>query len=263
MNQSVMKAIRLLDLFTEEDQELSLKQIADNARMPKPTAYRLLSSLEQAGMLEKIKESEHDSRYRLGLKLLELGHLVAGQLEIRQVALPLMEQLAHHINEVIHLVIVNQDEAVYIEKVDSTRAIRLHTRIGKRSPLYLGSGPKLLLAHLPQDRQEHILSARQLAQPANGSNLTAPLLKAELRKIREEGYAFSEGEQDVETTGISYPIYDYESGVAAALAVSGLSSHFEGENLERIKEAVRDTADRISTRLGFRNMNILEGVRET
>ncbi|MYL60899.1 helix-turn-helix domain-containing protein, partial [Virgibacillus halodenitrificans] len=135
MNQSVIKALKLLDLFTEENPELTLKDIADRSRLPKPTAYRMLTALEVSGFLYKTKETEHDSKYRLGLKLLELGQLVSDNLEVRGIALPFMKQLAEEINEVIHLVIVNGSEATYIEKVESTRALRLYTRIGKSSPL--------------------------------------------------------------------------------------------------------------------------------
>src|SRR5699024_10551589 len=119
-------------------------------------------SLEATHFLEKTKESTHDSKYRLGIKLLELGQLVSHQLELRRTSLPYMEDLMQEISEAVHLVIVSQDEAIYIEKVESNRALRLYTRIGKRSalllslrlytrigkrsPLYVGSGPRLLLA---------------------------------------------------------------------------------------------------------------------
>src|SRR5699024_5491908 len=108
--------------------------------------------------LYKTKDSEHDSRYRLGLKLLELGEIVSNQLELREISLPYMEQLAEDINEVIHLVIMHHNKAVYIEKVDSTRALRLYTRVGKSLPLYKGSGPKLLLAFLSRERQIEIIN---------------------------------------------------------------------------------------------------------
>src|SRR5690625_1991232 len=104
MNQSVIKALGILDLFVEE-KELSLQEIADMSEIPKPTAYRLLSTLENCGMLYKVKVSTHDSRYGLGLKLLELGNLVSERLELREIAVPYMEKLAEEINEVIHLVI--------------------------------------------------------------------------------------------------------------------------------------------------------------
>ncbi|WP_047981829.1 IclR family transcriptional regulator [Ornithinibacillus contaminans] len=244
MNQSVRKALNLLNLFDEHNNELTLKAIAERANLPKPTAYRLLSALESMNFVYKLKEGEHDSRYRLGLKLLELGQLVSDQLEVRRVAYPFMEDLALEINEAVHLVVVNQMEATYIEKVESKKAIRLYTRIGKNSPLYIGSGPKLLLAHLPEEKQQEILEQADGIEQGEFRN--------ELYRIREEGYSYSIGEQDENTTGISYPIYDYRNHVIAALTVSGLSTYFEGENVEAIKTKTKATAEMISSKLGFR-----------
>lgn len=251
MNQSVIKAMKLLHLFTEGTPELTLKEIATKADMPKPTAYRLLSALEASNMLYKTKENEHDSRYRLGLKLLELGQIVSEQLELRDIALPFMEKLAEEINEVIHLVIINQDEATYIEKVESTRALRLFTKIGKSVPLYIGSGPKLLLAYLSEEKQDTILNAAKLHPIREQYPIDKKKLKKELAHIREKGYAYSIGEQDADTTGVSYPLYDYSNQVIAALTVSGLSSYYEGESLERIKLITAQTAQNISKELGY------------
>lgn len=245
MNQSVKKALNLLNLFDEKNYELSLKDIAKRANLPKPTAYRLLSSLEAMNYVYKIKENEHDSRYRLGLKLLELGQLVSDQLEVRRIAYPYMEKLAYDIQEAVHLVVLNHQEATYIEKVETNKAIRLYTRIGKSSPLYIGSGPKLLLAHIQKQKQEEILNLA-------GTSINREKMEKELRRIRTEGYSYSIGEQDENTTGISYPIYDYRNNVIAALTVSGLSTYFEGENLQQIKTKTEETAARISRKLGFR-----------
>ncbi|MFD1019374.1 IclR family transcriptional regulator [Thalassobacillus hwangdonensis] len=252
MNQSVLKALKLLDLFSEEKTEITLKEASEMTKMPKPTVYRLLSTLEQAQFLMKTKESEHDSRYSLGLKLMELGHLVSDQLELRKIALPYMEALAQEINEVVHLVIVHQQKATYIEKVESTRALRLFTRVGKSSPLYIGSGPKLLLAYMDEDEQQQILEEADLLKLSDHDPIDESELMEELLEIKEKGYAFSLGEQDLETTGISYPIYDFRGNVIAALAISGLSSHFEGENLLLIKHHAEDTAASISAQLGYK-----------
>ncbi|MBS4174998.1 IclR family transcriptional regulator [Bacillus sp. FJAT-49736] len=249
MNQSIIKALSLLDLFTDSRQELSLKEITEEVGLPKSTVYRLLASLEYSGFIAKTKESENDSRYKLGLKLMELGFLVADQLELRKIALPHMKKLASEINEVVHLVISNQNEAVYIEKVESTRALRLHTRIGKRSPLYLGSGPKLLLAYMSDERKN--LSLEEIQQYRKINSLT--FLK-ELQQIVEKGYAVSYGEQDIGTIGISFPIYDYKRKVIASLAVSGPTSRFEGENMDFIKEMTAITAENISQELGFKDI---------
>ncbi|OZU87726.1 IclR family transcriptional regulator [Virgibacillus indicus] len=252
MNQSVIKALKLLDLFTEDTQELTLKEISNRANIPKPTAYRLLSSLEASNFLYKTKETEHDSRYRLGLKLLELGKLVSDNLEIRGVALPFMQQLSQDINEVVHLVIVNHNQATYIEKVESSRALRLYTRIGKNSPLYIGSGPKMLLAYLTEMRQAEILDESELTSLNTDKVIDRKELMRELDRIRRDGYAYSIGEQDADTTGISYPIYDIHGQVIAALTVSGFSKHFEGDNLQLIKGKTKQTAKLISEQLGYR-----------
>lgn len=252
MNLSVIKALKLLDLFTDDVQELSLKEISVKSALPKPTAYRLLTALESCDFLHKTKEHEHDSRYRLGLKLLELGHMVSNQMELRGIALPFMEKLAQDINEAIHIVIVNQNEATYIEKVDSNRAIRLYTRIGKSSPLYVGSGPKLLLAYLPTEKQTEILGKEELIRLGDLQPIDKKRLWDELETIRSEGYAYSVGEQDPETIGISYPLYDHRNQVVAALTVSGLATHFEGENLISIKTKTAETARTISEKLGYR-----------
>lgn len=252
MNQSVNKALQILDLFIEEAGELTLHEISEKTKIPKSTAYRILTTLESSDMLYKTKQSTHDSRYRLGLKLLELGHLVSDQLELRGIALPFMEELASEINEVVHLVIVNQNKATYIEKVESKRALRLFTKIGKSLPLYLGSGPKLLLAYLPEEKQKEILADPELYSLTDDKPIDKERLWQELAKIRKNGFAFSIAEQDEDTTGVSYPIFNYHNKVVASLAVSGLSSYFEGEQLEMIKLKTEETARNISKELGYR-----------
>ena len=258
MNQSVVKALRLLDFFDEKHTEWSLRDLALKADLPKPTAYRLLSSLEHVGFL--MKTEEQDPKYRLGLRLLELGNLVANQLDQRRVAKPYMEELGEDINEAVHLVIRNENQATYIEKVDSSRAIRLFTQVGKSSPLYIGSGPKLLLAFLSQTEQKTILAQEPLRSMKNDQPIDPATLTEELKKIRKQGFAVSYGEQDEDTIGISYPVYDHHGEVSCALTVSGLAQHFEGQSMEDKKERIKETAKQISIALGApKNDRIKEG----
>lgn len=252
MNKSVIKALKLLDYFTDETPERTLKEITKVAKIPKPTVYRMMKSLEYCGYIIKTKESEHNTTYRLGLKLLELGHRVSEQLEIRKVALPYMKELGTTLNEVVHLVVEHNNEAVYIEKVESNRVLRLYTKIGKRSPLYLGSGPKLLLAFSDEKKQHEILHHQPLSQLTNDLPVDKNVLYQQLKMIRQNGYAMSVGEQDKETTGVSYPVFDYHGKVIAAIAVSGLSIHFTGDALDKIKLATKKCTEHISAQLGYR-----------
>lgn len=244
MNQSVLKALTLLDLFQGENNKLSLKEIAEQAAMSKPTTYRLLAALEQKGYVSKV-EGQESGTYCLGLKLMELGNLVASRIEIRQIALPFMQALAKEINEVVHLVIKNHDQATYIEKVESRRALRLYTKVGKSVPLYLGSGPKLLFAYLPETKQQEIMQRLELPLEKKEN------VMQELRDIRKNGFAYSVGEQDEDTTGISYPVFNHYHDMVASLTISGLSTRFCGENLQKLKKDTKQAANRISEKLGY------------
>lgn len=249
MNQTVINALQLLDYFMGEPYELSLHEIYKKTNMSKPTVYRLLSSLEYCGFLTKVKVSDRDIRYRLGLKLLEFGNMVAEQLDFRKIALPFMKELRDEINEIVHLVVLDGDQATYIEKVESSQTIRLYTRVGKSTPLYAGSGPKLLLAFLPEAHQEKVISKLELDPLTENTIVDKNQLRQELKNIRKQGYAISDGEQNMETIGISYPIRDYTGDVAGALSVSGPSNRFQTKR-SLIMEKTRSMACRISRNLG-------------
>ncbi|AXF56746.1 IclR family transcriptional regulator [Salicibibacter kimchii] len=252
MNQSVLKALKLLDFFTDQERELSLSEITTRADMSKPTVYRLLASLEECGFLRKVKNSDQDIRYSLGLKLLELGYIVSEQLELRNVALPHMRDLCKAINEIVHLVIVDGDQATYIEKVESSQALRLYTRIGKSSPLYIGSGPKLLFAYMPKDEQEKILETLEMKPLTPNTYTNKEEFRKNLRIIYEQGLSISHGEQDLDTTGISYPVKDISGEVIAAITVSGPTTRFQKDRKSFIKEETEKAAFEISRNLGFK-----------
>ncbi|GEN32572.1 MULTISPECIES: IclR family transcriptional regulator [Aneurinibacillus] len=258
MNQSVIKALKLLDFFLGEKKELTLSEIATKSNMPRPTVYRLLTSLEVCGFLAKTKNTEQDVRYHLGLKLLELGNIVLEQLELRTVALPWMRKLCADINEAVHLVILDGDEAVYIEKVESSHAVRLHTRVGKRSELYIGSGPKLLLAYLPKAEQETLMEKMTFTKLTPHTIGNKETLYKEIEKIRRNGYSISRSEQDEETIGVSYPILDYTHKVVAALTVSGPTTRMQEKVEEIIRKKTKETASRISRELGYIEAKVLE-----
>jgi IclR family transcriptional regulator, KDG regulon repressor len=251
----VIKALQLLDLYTSGESELSLADITKKVNLPKPTVYRLLSSLEACGYLKKVKKSDLDIRYKLGMKLLELGNVVMENLELRKIALPHMQKLNTEIDEFIHLVILDSNEAVYIEKVESKQDLRLFTRIGKRSPLYLGSGPRLLLAYFPDEERQSIINSLEL-KPFTPNTITDKTqLQNELDQIRSHGFSISRGEQDINTIGISFPIRDYSGQVIAALGVSGLALRFDVHREKLILEKVRLASQAISQELGYMEQN--------
>ncbi|MGK7379685.1 IclR family transcriptional regulator [Planococcus sp. 1R117A] len=255
MNQSVIKALQLMEYFKEHP-ELTLAELAELDKMPKPTAYRLISSLEASGFLVKTKNSSHDVKYRLGLKLLELGTYVAEYMDYRKIALPYMEQLNRELNEAVHLAILDGEEATYVEKVEGQNYIRLNSKVGGRLPLYAGSAPKLLLAFLDQARIDEILENRELRKFTENTVTDKKKLLKELEDIRKQGYSYSQAEYYADIAGFSFPIRNHRGDVIAALVVSAPIHKFTKENKIRIKEKMKEAASSISIELGYREEEI-------
>lgn len=250
MNQSVGKALKLLQYFSLERPKLSLAEITKMSGLSKPTAYRFLKALEEEGFVTRSNLAHEDKLYQLGLRLLTLGNLVQEQIEVRKVALPHMERLRDELNEVIHLVVCERGEAVYVERVETDRPMRLHTRIGLRTPLYAGSGPRLLFAYMRTDEQEEMLRQLTLAPFTDATITDAGELRKVLEEIRHHGYSISYGEYLTGTLGISAPIWDHTENVIASLTIAILGDICESEKREHLIERIRGTARDISRECG-------------
>ncbi|MFD1606957.1 IclR family transcriptional regulator [Oceanobacillus luteolus] len=219
MSRSLVKAIQVLDCFLEKP-VMTINELAEIAAMPKTTVFRLAGGLEEAGLLIKDRKSSHDVTYRMSLKLLEYGKFVSDQLEYSKVARPHMKKLNEEIDELVHLTIMEGYEAVYVETVNSSKPVRLVGKVGARAPLYAGSAPKLLLSGLDDDEVESYLNHVEFNKFTPNTLDEKEKIKEELEKIRERGYSISYSEHYQATIGMSYPIYDYEGKMIAAMGVS-------------------------------------------
>lgn len=254
MNQSVLKAIDILNCFTIK-KELSIIELSEMTKMPKTTVFRLVSSLEEGGLLVKNRKTSHDVTYHMSLRIVELGKHVMDQLEYREVAYPHMKTLNEELNELVHLVTREGDEAVYVETIDSTKLIRLVVKVGRRSPLYAGSGPKLLLAHMEPSAQKEYLDSVEIKKITDNTIDNVEDLKKELARIKTLGYSKSHAEHFPNTIGFSFPIYDYTHHVIASLGVSIPSSDYSHDREEIIITKTRNTAMAIARDLGYKGDN--------
>lgn len=255
MNQSVGKALKLLKFFSRERPKLSLADIARMSGLSKPTAYRFLKALEEEGFVTRSSLAHEDRLYQLGLRLLALGNLVQEQIEVRKLALPHMERLRDELGEVIHLVVHERGEAVYVERVETDRPMSLFTRIGLRTPLYAGSGPRLLFAYMRPDEREKLLLQLTLTPFTDATITDADELRKVLEEIRQRGYSVSYGEYVTGTLGISAPIRDHTANVIASLTIAIPGDTFQPEKTEHLIKRIRATAKDISLECGFMPTN--------
>jgi IclR family KDG regulon transcriptional repressor len=212
------KALDLLSAFSFREPRLSLADLAARTRMPRPTAFRLLSTLEQAGFVAKIS-----GEYQLGIKCFVLGNVVASSLDLREKAQAHLERLRDAAGETVHLAVLDEWQVLYLERLQSPHPIGfMRSRVGGVVPAYCTSLGKTLLAFKPDAAEVEAWLRTQPLKAMTPQTITSVrrLLK-ELRGIRERGYALDEQEHEVGVRCIAAPIYNHAGDVVAAISIAG------------------------------------------
>ncbi len=232
---AVDRALDILDCFVPGRLELSLTEISQRIALSMSTTSRLVSTLERRSYLFRSKESQ---RYSLGPKIAQVGVLGFSNLDLRRVALPFMNDLNRIYDEGVSLYVVQGDERICVERIESTRPLRRVINIGDRHPLTRGAAGRVLLAYLPGEKREELL--RQ-----------DPFTTEEaLAELRHGGYTVSLGEREEGVSSIAAPVLDARREVVAALAISGPSVRFEGPLFADKIAKVKKHAEAISAALG-------------
>lgn len=247
---SVAKALRILNLLAEHRREMSLGEIAKEMQLAKSTAYGLLATLRDFGYIE---QSPLDGKYRLGIRLFEVGSIVANSWDVRHVAAPFIQALVDKLGETVHLVVLDKGEVVYIDKRESTKSLRIVSQVGTRLPAHCTGVGKVFLANLSIDEVKQIITAKGLARYTKNTITEFNRLEEELKRVREQGYAIDNEEIMESLRCVAVPLWDHTGKVCAAMSVSGPKSRFEGEELESIVDLMVRIGQEISTSLGHRS----------
>ncbi|WP_018130869.1 IclR family transcriptional regulator [Effusibacillus pohliae] len=247
---SVERAFQILERVSLAKNGIGVTELANELNMYKSTIHRVLSTLANLGYIEQDPETE---RYKLGYKLLEMSSRLLSNLDIRREAMPYLQELVDLTNEVVHLVVLNKGEVVYIEKVEGSETIRMHSRVGNRAPVHCTGVGKAILAYLPEQQVREIIRQYGL-QPHTPHTLTSiEDLLHDLQKVRQRGYALDLEENELGITCVAAPIFDHTGAVVAAISVSAPTIRMQRERLETLAQQVRNISDKISARLGYRS----------
>lgn len=242
---TVDRALQVLLQFNDAHPEWSTGELAEVLGLHRSIVYRLLATLERRGFLT---QADQRGRFRLGLRLVELGNVVLANLDLRQVARPSMARLVRETGESAFLTVVSGDESVCVDKIESSQAIRVTLTIGGRYPLHAGASNKILLAHLPLETIDELI-AKGL-EAITPHTITDPVgLKEDLANIRQQGWAYSVGELTPGVAAVAVPLWDSNGSLVAALSIAGLASQFSEDRLPLLISKTRQTAEEISARL--------------
>lgn len=237
------RGLQVLELFQKPRQEHTVNDIARHLDIQLPTAYRLVNTLLAKGYLER---QGARGPLRLGLSLLQLGWNVQAGLEIREAARPVMERLVATAGETAALMVPSADAAVCVDNIEGTSPIRpASLQVAQRVSFNAGALPLAILAHLDEARLEQVLATP--APALTPRTLTAPdALRERCRRIRQDGYAYSEGEAIVGSAAAAAPIFGAGDVLLGALGVTGIASRMAG-----LEQLVTTAAGEVSAAMGY------------
>lgn len=244
--QSLERAMRILDSFA--GRELGVSDVAREHGLTKSTAFRVLSTLRKTGHLQQDAES---GRYRLGLRLLDLGQRVAAGLDIRRAARPTMLALAQRSRGSVFLAMLVDTTLVNVEQVESPEPVRIvadSLQLG-RLPHTTGTG-KVLLAHLPSTARADAIARLEMRRLTPRTIVDRAELAAHLEQVRQQGYAVNDQEQVMGVRGVAAPVRDHRGQVVAALSIAAPAARLTQELVPRYAAWVCAAADEISGNLG-------------
>lgn len=248
-NHSVEKVLHIIEIMAQNREPMRLGDIAKQAEMPASTALRMVNTLLNAGYAN---QDELSLRYSLSLKFAQIGSLVVSQANIRDLSHPLLVQLSNRCGESCCLAIEQDFEVVYLDVVDGPdNMLKIMQRIGKRAPLHCTGIGKIIMTKYDDEQIQEYIKDIGLTPLTPNSLSTYDALIKELEQVRACGYAVDNEECELGARCIAAGIRDYSGQIAAGISVSGPISRLSLEQIDRIKEAVLDTAAEISKLMAY------------
>jgi DNA-binding IclR family transcriptional regulator len=246
---SLQRAMNILDLFDEQTSELGVTEIAEKLGMHKSTAAGLIYTLEHNGYLEQEPETR---KYHLGFKLVERAFTLLDQIDIREMALPDLQELRDWCDESVNLALRDGGQIVYVARLTTTQSLGMRAKVGYRAPMHCTALGKAILSGSSVKEVEQFITQHGLPAVTRQTITDGEALRQELVRIREQGFALDDEENEVGVRCVAAPIYDHTAQIVAAISVSAPIQRVPMVDVPRFGEKVRDAAQAISCKLGYR-----------
>lgn len=243
--QSVDRALTILETLARSG-EAGVTDLARGLGVHKSTAFRLVATLENHGLVE---QSEDRGKYRLGVGLLRLAGATTARLDVVQEARPVCRKLAADTGETVNVAVLADRAALYLDQVAGSSALQPHNWVGQRIPLHATSNGKVLMAGLDADGLEELLGS--LPAYTDMTITRKGQLRKEVARAREQGYAVAVDELEVGLTAAAAPIRNAHGDVIASMSVSGPTFRLDAERVHDVVDMLVAAVAEVSHRLGW------------
>lgn len=245
---SVDRALAILELVAQVERGQTHSEVCRRLGIPKSTATYLLRTLEHRGYLRRDADS---GRFRIGLKVLGLGQHVLAGLDLPRIARPHLERVVEETHFTVHLAILDHGRPVYIDRAEQPGFIKINTWVGRELSVHSTAVGKVLTSELEREEVEEILARDGLQAKTPKTITEASAFFRELQRVREQGYALDDEENNLGVRCLSVPIRDATGSVRAALGASSTTSLFREEAVPAVRQKLESAAARISRELGY------------
>ena len=244
-NHSVMKAFAILKAFHDPEEWVTSCELSRRANLPEASGYRLIQTLEEIGAVVRGPRG----RYRTGLLLLSLSRNVTiGEL-LRDAAQALMREWSDRLNLTMHLGVLEQGMVTYVAKVAPPGVFAVHTRVGAQLEAYCSGLGKVLLASLPDEQMESVIMDGALVALTPYTITSHQALRAELKRVREQGYALDDRENQPDMRCIAVPVKDRDGRAVAALSATDDAQRMAPERQMEIRDVLFGVAAQLGRKL--------------
>jgi IclR family transcriptional regulator, KDG regulon repressor len=248
--QSVGRAIAVLEVLAEERSGLGIVEISERAQLPVSSVHRLLSTLSESGFVAQYLAT---GRYHVGVRAFEVGNAFLRQVQLGEIAKPHIHELVTLTRETANLALFDDDCAIYVDQVHSTRTLQVVPRPGARVPLHCSAVGKVFLAGMPNRQLEQTLDRLNLLSWTIHTITSTKTLMENVLQVRTKGYAVDDEEMQLGVRCIASPIYNHAGETAAALSLTGPAIDMNDERIRSLAVHLCRIASVISEQLGYQN----------
>jgi IclR family KDG regulon transcriptional repressor len=242
------RAAQILDTFGFDHQELSVSEIGAKTGLHRSTAHRILMALEYNDL---IKQNPDTGKYHLGIKLFKLGYQAVSQLNLREICRPFLTRIMNETQETVHLAVLDDDQVLYLDKVEGPHALRMPSRVGRHIPTYCTSLGKAMLSCLDDQEVRNIFRSRVLRPYTVNTVKTLDRLLTDLRVIRSRGYSVDNEEIEIGLRCVGAPIRDHTGAMVGAISTAAPSARLAAQKIPGVGKFVMAVAAEISEQLGY------------